>query len=450
MQQLNLTEGVIWKTLVRFSLPVVLSSLLQSAYSLADLMLAGQFVGKEALSAINNSGQIIMLVTQIIIGVTLGANVLIGQFYGAKDKEGRMQTNSTLFSVSMLFGLFMAVLLYFFGQNFLSLLGAPALEDAGVYLRICSFGLLPVFGYNALSAMIRGVGNSKQPLYFILVTALVNVALDALFMGLFHWGVAGAAWATVIAQTLSFLFALYYTLKHGALFGLGQQKLKIKADKLRLILRLGIPSAVQMTLVGISWLTMTFLVNRYGVEASAASGIAAKIKDMAQLFTLAMSSAASTMVAQCLGAEVYDRASRTVHIAMRICIGVSIVLILIIELTAPALVSIFNPDAQTAYWAVKNLRIEILAQVFFASFLVYNALAMGAGHTTFVLLSSIMNSIVVRLILALILNHFFGLVGIFWACMIAPASSVPLGYLYERSGIWKRSLTKKVNREQKT
>lgn len=440
MQQLNLTEGTIWKTLVRFSLPVVLSSLLQSAYSLVDLVLAGQFIGKSGMSAITNSGQVILLLTQIIIGVTMGANILIGQYYGAKDKDGRVQTNRTLFCMSMICGVVAAGLLLLFGRKILHLLGAPALEEATSYLRISALGLLPVFGYNALSAMIRGVGNSKQPLYFIAVTATVNLMLDLLFMGVFHWGVSGAAWATVIAQTLSFLIALVYTLRQHDLYAISLRTLSIEKDKLRAMLKLGIPSAVQMTLVGISWLTMTFLINYYGVEASAASGISAKIKDLAQLFTIAMASATSTMVAQCLGAEQFERARSAVHIAMRITLGVAVFSILMVELFAPAFVSIFGQDAQTSALAVLNLRIEILAQVFYAIFMIYNSLAMGAGHTTFALLSSIMNSIVVRLILALILDHYFGLVGIFWACMIAPCSSIPLGYFYERSNIWRRSL----------
>lgn len=440
MQQLNLTEGIIWKTLVRFSLPVVLSNLLQSAYSLVDLVLAGQFIGKSGMSAITNSGQVILLLTQIIMGITMGANILIGQYYGAKDHESRAQTNRTLFCMSIICGVVAAGLLFLFGRTILQLLGAPALEEATGYLQISAVGLLPVFGYNALSAMIRGVGNSKQPLYFIAVTATVNLFLDLLFMGVLHWGVAGAAWATVISQTLSFLIALIYTLRQNDLYAISLRKLSIEKHKLRDMLRLGIPSAVQMTLVGISWLTMTFLINYYGVEASAASGISAKIKDLAQLFTIAMASATSTMVAQCLGAEQFERARSAVHIAMRITIGVAALSILLVELFAPAFVSVFGQDAQTSSLAVLNLRIEILAQVFYATFMVYNSLAIGAGHTTFALLSSIMNSIVVRLILALVLDHYFGLVGIFWACMIAPFSSVPLGYFYERSGVWRRSL----------
>lgn len=440
MQQLNLTEGTLWKTLVRFSMPLALSSLLQSTYSVVDLIVAGHFVGKVALSAISNASQITILLTQVIIGVTMGANVLIGQYYGSRDPKNRKKTNVTLFSASMLFGIMMMLLLLLFGKQVLVLIKAPVLEDATTYLRISALALVPIFGYNALSAMIRGVGNSKQPLYFILMGTIVNIVCDILFIGYFHMGVAGAAWATLLAQALCFLAALFYTLWQRELYGLCLKKLTIEKDKFRIILRLGIPSAVQMTLVGLSWLTMTFFINRYGVEASAASGINVKIKDFAQLFTTAMISATSTMVAQCLGAGLFDRAKKAVYVAMRITLGVSVLLILIIQLLAPQLVALFGPDQETAHWAVLNLRIEIFAQIFYAIFMVYNALAIGAGHMVFVLINSIANSIVARIILALIFDASFGLVGIYWACLIAPLVSVPLGYLYERSNIWRRSL----------
>jgi putative MATE family efflux protein len=443
-EQMDLTEGVIWKTLLRYAMPVILSALLQSAYSIVDMVLAGLFVGETGISAINNSGQVLLFLTQVIMGITMGGSILMGQYYGNRDHENRVKTNVTLFSLSLLSGLFMMGLLLGLGEPILRLLKAPALEESLIYLRVCALGLLPVCGYNALAAMIRAVGNSKAPLHFIMVTTVVNIVLDTMFMGLLGWGVAGAAWATVIAQTASFLVALLYVLRHKDLFALGLGGLYIKADKLYHMLRLGVPSAVQMTMVGFSWLTMTFLVNGYGVEASAASGIAARIREVSQLFTMGMGAAAATMVAQCLGAGDFARARNTVHTGMRIAISVSLVVILVVELTAPQLVSLFHPNQETAYWAVRNLRIEILAQVFYASFMVYNALAIGAGHTLFALGSSIMNSIIARLILAALLNHYFGLVGIFWACMIAPASSVPLGYLYERSGIWKKSLAKET------
>ena len=445
MRQTDLTEGVIWKKLVVFAAPVLLSSLLQSAYSITDLIIAGWFIGKDGISAINNSSQVMVILTQIIMGITTGGNILMGQYFGSKDHANRVLTNRTLFAFAVTAGSFTMMALFLLGRPILVALEAPALDAADVYLGICAVGLPFIFGYNALAAMLRSVGNSKQPFYCVAVTAGCNIVLDILFMGVLHWGVRGAALATVLSQMASFLVCFRYVLAHRELFGLNLRFYQEKMDKEKLVqvIKLGIPAAIQMTVVGLSWLAMIFLVNRYGVEASAASGICAKIKDVALMSTLAMYSAATTMVAQCIGAQKFDRASKTVHIAMRISLAVSAVIILLIELFAPQILSIFNPDAVTMEIALQNLRIEILGQIFYASFMVYNALPTGAGHPMFALFSSLLNCIVVRVVLALILNHTMGLVGIFWACAIAPASSVPLGYLYERTGVWRRSMVEK-------
>ena len=440
MRQMDLTEGVIWKKLLVYAWPVVLSSLLQSAYAITDLIVAGWFIGKDGISAINTASQVMQILTQVILGITTGGNILMGQYFGAKDRDNRLKTNTTIFGFAILAGLIMTGVIYFLSRPILVGLKAPTLDEATAYLQICALGIIPIFGYNALSAMLRSVGNSRQPFYCVAVTAVCNIVLDCLFMGTFQWGVRGAALATMLAQLASFVVCLAYVLKHKDLFGLARKALRMHRDKLGQMLKLGIPCAVQMTVVGLSWLAMTFLINQYGVEASAASGICAKIKDVALLCTLALYTAATTMVAQCLGAKKFDRASRVVHVAMRISLSVTAVLIVLVELFAPQLLAIFHPDAVTQAIALQNLRIEIVGQIFYASFMVYNALPLGAGNTMFALGSSLLNCIVARVILALILNHFFGLVGIFWACAIAPASSVPLGYLYERSGVWRKSL----------
>ncbi|MCF0122500.1 MAG: MATE family efflux transporter [Ruminiclostridium sp.] len=443
MRQMDLTEGVIWKRLVVYAMPVVLSSLLQSAYSITDLIVAGWFIGKGGISAINNASQVMVILTQVIMGITTGGNILMSQYFGSRDRENRVQTNQTLFTFGLAAGAAATVIFVLLSRPILLSLEAPALEGATLYLRICAFGLIPIFGYNTLAAALRAVGNSRQPFYCVAVTACCNIALDLLFMGVFRWGVAGAALATVLAQTASFVVCLVYVLRQKDLFGIALGKLSIQKDKLVRMLKLGIPVSVQMTVVGLSWLIMIFLVNHYGVEASDASGICAKVKDIALMFTLAMSSAATTMTAQCLGAKKYDRARQVVHIAMRIAIAVSVVVIVIIELLAPQILAIFHPDEATMEIALKNLRIEILGQVFYASFMVYNALPSGAGHPMFTLFSSLLNCIIVRVVLAVILNNTMGLVGIFWACAIAPASSVPLGYIYERTGVWRKSLAEK-------
>lgn len=443
MRQMDLTEGVIWKKLLIFAAPVLLSSVLQSAYSITDIIVAGWYVGKGGISAINNASQVMVIITQAIMGITIGGNILMGQYYGSRDGENRKATNRTLFGFAVIAGLVTMAVLLLLSHPLLAALDAPALAQATDYLRICALGTIPIFGYNAMAAMLRSVGDSRQPFYCVAVTAVTNILLDLLFMGAFRWGVRGAALATVLAQLASFLVCWRYVHRQNALFGLQEGPLRIQGDKLKHMLKLGIPSAIQMTVVGLSWLAMIYMVNGYGMEAADASGICAKIKDVALMFTLAVYSAACTMVAQCIGAGKFDRASRVVHVGMRISLAVAAVIILVIELCAPYILSAFHPDAQTMEIALQNLRIEILGQIFYASFMVYNALPTGAGHPVFALCSSLLNCIIVRVVLAIILNHTMGLPGIFWACAIAPASSVPLGYVYERTGIWRRSIVKK-------
>ena len=155
MHQMDLTEGVIWKKLILYAGPVVLSSLLQSAYSITDLIVAGWFIGKDGISAINNASQVMMILTQIIMGITTGGNILMGQYFGSKDRSNRVKTNRTMFGFALSAGALLSVLLFLLSRPILAALRAPALEEATAYLQVCSAGLIAIFGYNALAAMLR-------------------------------------------------------------------------------------------------------------------------------------------------------------------------------------------------------------------------------------------------------------------------------------------------------
>lgn len=183
------------------------------------------------------------------------------------------------------------------------------------------------------------------------------------------------------------------------------------------------------------------MINSYGVSVSAGNGVSIKIKDFCQLFVVAMANSSATMIAQTLGAKKYDRAKEVMYTTMKITVGMSIIIILLVELFTPQLAAIFTSDPAVSSAAVMNLKIEIIGQLFYAIFFVYHSLAIGAGHTIFAMASSFVNCIIFRVVLAIIFNHFWGLTGVYLACMIAPFSSVPLGYIYTRSNVWRRSLT---------
>ena len=438
----DLTRGSVWRQVLAYAMPLVASSLLQALYSMVDTVIAGHFAGSAAISAINNSGQILNILTKIAIGITTGGNIIIGQYYGAKEHGRLGEASGTLLSLSLLLGAATAVGLYAGAYPLLGLLGAPAMEQSVAYLRICAVGMVFVFGYNALSAVLRGMGDSRTPLLIIGVATVVNTVLDLWFVAGLGMGTAGAALATTAAQAVSFGMALVLVARRT---GLLQPKLsffRMHGALLRLILRLGIPSALQMTIAGFSWLVVTFLVNQYGVDVSAGNGVAIKIKDICQLFISAMASGATTMIAQNLGASKFERAKDVMYTAMKITCAMAAAMIVLVELFAPQMAAVFTNEAAVRDAAVLNLRIEILGQIFYAVFMVYHALAIGAGHSTFAMLSSLANCIVFRVVLSLLFNHLWGIYGLYAACAVAPSISVPLGWLYTRSGVWRRSLAK--------
>lgn len=369
----NLTRGSVWRQVLAYAMPLVASSLLQALYSMVDTVIAGHFAGSAAISAINNSGQILNILTKIAIGITTGGNIIIGQYYGAKEQGRLGEASGTLLSLSLLLGAATAVGLYAGAYPLLGLLGAPAMEQSVAYLRICAVGMVFVFGYNALSAVLRGVGDSRTPLLIIGVATVVNTVLDLWFVAGLGMGTAGAALATTAAQAVSFGMALVLVARRTGLLQLKLSFFRMHGALLRLILRLGIPSALQMTIAGFSWLVVTFLVNQYGVNVSAGNGVAIKIKDICQLFISAMASGATTMIAQNLGASKFERAKDVMYTAMKITCAMAAAMIVLVELFAPQMAAVFTNEAAVRDAAVLNLRIEILGQIFYAVFMVPRA-----------------------------------------------------------------------------
>lgn len=434
--QTNLTQGSVVKSLIRYSLPMVGTSLLQALYSIIDLIIVGQYIGGSAVSAVNNGTLIMNLVTQIIIGFTVGGNILIGRYFGSKEADNYKSTAGTLFTLCLVSGVGGSLLLILLSHPMLVLLGAPSLDMAVSYLDVCALGTAFIFGYNALSAILRGLGNSKKPLHFILIATLINIVLDYFFVAQLNLGVRGAALATLIAQGVSFLLALGYVLQHREIIGFTRQYLRPDLEKARKIIRVGFPVALQWTIASASWLVVAFLINQHGVDVSAGNGISNKIKEFCQLFISAMMSAAATMAAQNLGAGANDRAKAVMYTCLKVTLLVAGICILIVQLFAPQLVSIFIDEPAVAQHAILNLRIEIIAQLFYAGFMSYHVLALAAGDTLFVMANSFLNCIIVRLILAIFLESQLGSIGIYLACMVAPSVSVPVGMWYCRSGRW--------------
>ncbi len=266
----DLTRGNVAKQLIGYAVPLMLISVLQALYSIIDLVIVGQFVGSRGIVAVTNAGQVVSFLSQIIISITVGGNVLVGKYYGSREDDQRKESAGTLCVFSLLLGVAFAVTLYLLAAQSMTLLGAPAHDEAIAYIRICAIGFIPVFGYHALSAILRGVGDSKGPMNCIVLSTIVNVVLDLLFVKGFSWGVTGAAVATFLAQVIAFLVILfYYAWPNRQFLGITRRYLTIAGDKLLAIVKVGLPVAGQQAIIAVSWLYVLYVINSFGMDISA-------------------------------------------------------------------------------------------------------------------------------------------------------------------------------------
>ena len=284
--EVNLSEGSVLKKLIGFSLPFLLSSIIQSLYNVADMLIVGNFSGTAGLSGVNIGGQVTFILTNITIGFCIGGSVLIAQYIGAKKEEAMAKAVSTLITMLLIIAVCITVLMVALRVPVLKLIQTPAesFDESSKYLFVTVLGLVFIFGYNALAAILRGMGDSKRPLYFVTVACVTNVFLDLLFVAVFDMGAEGAAIATVISQALSMLLCIIYLKRKGFIFDFKPSSFKIDIPMLKLITRIGLPTAAQNGITSLSFLFITALVNVVGgVNSSAAVGVVAKINSFAIL-----------------------------------------------------------------------------------------------------------------------------------------------------------------------
>lgn len=440
----DLTKGSVSKQLMKFAVPFLLSNLLQAFYSVADMIIVGRLCGTHGITGVNIGSQINILVTGAAFGLAVGGTVLIAQYGGAKKYDEQRKTIGTLFTAYMILSVICTVVMLLLGTTLLDVLKTPqvAYIEAENYYNICMAGLVFMFAYNVISAILRGMGDSKRPLYFVIIATIVNIIGDIILVGPFKMGAAGAAYATVSAQAFSVILSLAYLAKNHFFVGYKKSDFRIDKEKMKMLLKLGLPSSVQQVVVSFSFLTLTALVNSLPNAdiASACQGIGGKVNSFAVLPALAMSSAVSSMAGQNIGAGEHARAKKTMLTGMGIAFAISVVVFAIVQLFPQQIISLFDTNPEVLKTGASYMRYIALDYLFVPFLFCMNGLAIGAGYTNFALFNACFSSILVRVPFAYLVVEFtnLGFNGIGLATGLASLASIVVGIIFVSSGKWKK------------
>ncbi len=394
--QKNLTEGSILKNIVVFSLPYLLSYFLQTLYGMADLFLAGQFNGADVISAVSIGSQVMHMLTVIIVGLAMGGTVLIGQAVGARDTKRTSKVTGNTITLFLIFSVLATIILLATCRGIVGLVSTPpeSVDQTVAYLKICFLGIPFIVAYNVIASIYRGMGDSKSPMIFVIIACSLNIILDYIFMGLMGMQAEGAAIATVIAQAVSVIISLIAIVKNRSL-KLTKKDLKIDQAVMSAILKIGLPVACQDGFIQISFIVITIIANRRGVNVAAAVGIVEKIICFLFLIPSSMLSSISAIAAQNIGAGYHDRARKTFWAGTAIAVGIGAIFAIAFQFISGPVISLFTRDEIVVTFGTQYLRSYVTDCVLAAIHFCFSGYFTAMGKS---IISFIHNSISIILI----------------------------------------------------
>lgn len=438
-RQPQLLDGKLTHSLIRFALPFLLSNILQTLYGTVDLIIIGHFSDSaSALAAVSNASQIIHVITLFITGFASGGMVLIGQYLGARQYDRIQDAISTIFCFFFLLGAAISLLTIFMCSWLLRIMNVPveSVPAAHSYLTICGGGLLITTGYNVCSAVLRGLGDSKGPLLFISIACVSNLIGDLIFVGFFHMGPAGAAYATVLAQSISVLFAAQKlkTIHHQSV--LEQRRLKINPVILAKLIHLGLPIASEGLFVSISFMLITAMINRFGIIAASASGIVEKIASISRLPANSFSAAVSAMVAQSIGANHLRRAKQIMYAGILSSVCLSILTFSAMRFASSTVMQLYTSDTDIIFAGCEYIHFYSYDTLLVCITFCMAGFFSGSGNSLFTLIRNLASTLLVRVPLAYYFCHMASVrmsyIGL--AAPIASVASILISLFYLRFG----------------
>lgn len=435
----DLTTGSPGKLIFRFATPMLLGNVFQQLYTITDSIIVGKFLGKEALGAVGAAFPLTFSLISLIIGVASGTTVVIAQYFGAKDVKQVKRAIDTMYIFIFWASIVMGAMGIIFSGSIFRLIHLPddILPYATTYMTIYFGGILFFFGFSGTSAILRGLGDSKTPLYFLIISTVTNIFFDLLFIVVFKWGIAGAAWATILSQGGAFLtLTLYLNAKHPVI-NLSIRKYIWDKAIFRQSLRIGLPTGFQQTFVSLGMLAVLRIVNDYGTNTVAAYSVATRIDGLASLPAMNFGQALSTYTGQNIGANQAGRVRLGLKATLSMSALTALVTSVAIMLFRYPLMQLFTNDASVIAIGAHYLMIISGFYLIFSSMFVVGGVMRGAGDTIIPMFITLFSLWIVRIPLAAFMSKAIGVDGIWWSVPIAWTSGLLLSYLYYRTGRWK-------------
>ncbi len=449
----DLTQGKEGKQILMFAVPMLIGNIFHQLYNIIDSIVVGKYIGSVALAAVGASFPILFTMSALIGGITIGGSVLISQYFGAKDYHSVKVTSDTLQIFLLISSILFSVLFFSISEPLFRLLAIPeeVLPEAVRYFdTIILTTTVPTFAVFGMAAILRGVGNSKTPVYFVVMSLLINIVLDLVFVLLFGWGILGVAWATGISAIVSWL-ALWYHLnsKEGAIikFNFNYKKWEFDWQNFRLSLKIGLPSGIQQTLVGFGALALLSIVSPFGVPVLAAYTAAGRVDMFVSMPAMNLAAALSSFVGQNLGAERLDRIKNGLRSTLIYSTSICLILTLVVVLFGTEIMQLFTDPNSVHHNQIIEIGREYLVivtsfYIVFSTMFVINGVTRGAGATFVPMLITIMSLWIFRVPLAYYLSRHFGPSGIWWSIPIGWIAGCIGAYIYYKSGKWLKHRAK--------
>jgi len=445
----DLTTGKEGKIILAFTIPMLIGNVFQQLYNIVDSIIIGRYLGNEALAAVGASFPLIFTLISMIIGVATGTTIIIAQYYGAKNIDKVQHAIETMYLFIFAASALLTVVGNLFSTAIFRLIDLPeeVIPEAVAYFNIYALGFVFFFGFQGTSAILRGLGDSKTPLYFLIVATLINIVLDLLFVVTFGWGIEGVAFATIISQAGAFFSIIFYLNRYHQVLRFKMFGLRFDKGIFIKSLKIGLPTGFQQTFVAVGMLALYKVVNMFGTSVIAAYSVAMRLDSFASLPAMNFSAALSSFVGQNIGANKPERVRSGMIATLRMTTTISIAVTILAWLFAEPIMQVFTTDQAVVEAGKEYLYIVSSFYILFSAMFVMNGLLRGAGDTLIPMFITLFGLWIIRIPASYILAEHFGPKGIWWGIPIAWAIGAGFSYLYYLTGRWKtKSVIKTVDR----